>query len=139
MILPAAVWAELVEAARFAAPVEACGLLAGKNGKVTRFYPMTNADASPEHFSLLPAEQFAAVKDMRARGLEMLAVWHSHPATMARMSDEDLRLAFTPDLVHVILSLSSPAGPVLRAYRVTGGTAQEVQIEVTDANADRDR
>ena len=60
-------------ASRKSAPLEACGLLGGKDGRATAFYELTNADASAEHFSLKPEEQFAAIKDMRAKGIRMLA------------------------------------------------------------------
>ncbi|NQT20167.1 MAG: M67 family metallopeptidase [Planctomycetes bacterium] len=129
-----AVWAELVASARKAAPFEACGLLAGTVGQVTKFYPMTNIDASPEHFSMKPEEQFTAVKDMRRMGLKMLAIWHSHPSTPPRMSDEDLRLAFTPDVAYVILSLAMEP-PILGVYRVRDGVPE--RIEATIAETER--
>lgn len=121
--------AELVAAARAAAPLEACGLLAGAGGRVVRFYPLTNADASAEHYSMLPAEQFAAAKAMRKAGLNMLAVWHSHPATPPRMSEEDLRLAFMPDMVYLILSLASEP-PALGGYTVRGGVPERIAVSV---------
>ncbi len=37
------------------------------------------------------------------------------------MSDEDLRLAFTPGIVHLILSLAEPEHPDLRGYCVEQG------------------
>ncbi len=61
------VYTALVRAARRATPLEACGLCGGAAGHVTRFYELTNVDASPEHFGMRPEDQFAAVKDMRAR------------------------------------------------------------------------
>lgn len=123
--------AELVAYARHAAPNEACGLLAGRNGQVTKFYPMTNLDASPEHFSMQPEEQFAAVKDMRRMGLKMLAIWHSHPSTPPRMSTEDLRLAFTPDVAYVILSLAPDANPPCRAFVINSGSPQPLEVVMT--------
>lgn len=125
------VYGELVRAAQDAAPLEACGLLAGQGTRVTRFYPLTNADASAEHFSMLPGEQFAAVKAMRADGVKMLAIWHSHPATPARMSQEDLRLAFTPEAVYVILSLAGET-PTLGACTVRDGVPQPVKLNVVE-------
>lgn len=130
-------YAAMLAAAQKAAPCEACGLLAGKNGKVAKFYELTNADASPEHFSMIPAEQFAALKDMRAEGIELLAAWHSHPATPARMSDEDLRLAYAPGLVHVILSLAAPGKPQIRAFTVEAGLAEEVEVKISEMNQPR--
>jgi len=125
------IYNQLVFAAKTEAPNEACGLLAGIDNKITRFYKLTNADASPEHFSMIPAEQFAAVKDMRKAGIQMLAIWHSHPSTPARMSDEDLKLAFMPDTVYVILSLAKPDAPSLRGYQVADKRPIEIELNIT--------
>jgi proteasome lid subunit RPN8/RPN11 len=116
-------------AARAAAPLEACGLCGGQAGRVTSFHPLTNADASGEHYTMRPEEQFRAVRAMRAAGEAMLAIWHSHPASPARMSDEDLRLAFTAETVYLITSLASAEGPVLRGFTVRDGRAEPVDIE----------
>ncbi len=124
--------AELAAVAGTAAPLEACGLLAGMDGQVTKFYPMTNVDASPEHFSMKPEEQFAAVKDMRKIGLKILSIWHSHPSSPPRMSEEDLRLAYTSDIVYVILSLTVSQDAPLCGYRVTNGVSEQVEIVVKD-------
>ena len=101
-----AVFHEMLALSQEAAPLEACGLLAGTGDRAIKLYALTNADASPEHFSMKPQEQFAAAKDMRALGLRMVSIWHSHPASPAQMSAEDMRLAYTPDVVYVILSLA---------------------------------
>lgn len=118
----------MVSEARQEAPQEACGLLAGKGEKVIKCYVLTNADHSDEHFRLLPAEQFAAVRNMRAVGLRMLAIWHSHPCTLARMSAEDLKLAFTPDVSYVILSLADPEKPDIRAWQLSDETTVEIEV-----------
>lgn len=120
------------EAARVGAPLEVCGLLAGRDGVVERYFPMTNADAAAEHFSMLPEEQFAAVKEMRRGGLRLLAIWHSHPASPARMSQEDLRLALTPEVIYVITSLAVPPAEELRGYEVHDGQPHEIRITVTE-------
>jgi [CysO sulfur-carrier protein]-S-L-cysteine hydrolase len=88
------------------APNEACGYLRGADGVVTGAIRLTNVDASPEHYSLDPAEQFAALKEARERDEQLLAVYHSHPETPARMSDEDIRLANDPRMIYVIHSLA---------------------------------
>ena len=51
-------------------------------------------------------EQFAAVKKARDAGLRLLSVYHSHPETPARMSDEDIRLANDTGTVYLIYSVS---------------------------------
>ncbi len=115
----------LVQHARKEAPNEDCGLLAGRideaNGEkfVERVFFLTNLDHSPEHFSLDPKEQFAAVKEMRAAGLELLGNWHSHPATPSRPSEEDKRLAYDSRASYFIWSLNG-GEPVLNSFHVEG-------------------
>lgn len=115
--LPRSIYDELVGAAHSHAPLEACGLLAGKDDLVHQYYPMTNTDDSAEHYSMDPAEQFAAMKDMRSRGLEIVGIWHSHPATPPRMSEEDKTLAYTPGVSYVILSLAQEYHEQIRSFR----------------------
>lgn len=122
----------MVAAARQAAPLEACGLLGGRHGHATEFCELRNADASGEHYRMLPEEQLAAVKGFRAKGLAMTAIWHSHPATPARMSNEDLRLAYTPDVVYIILSLAAAPQPEIRGFMVEEGTPCPVAIAVVE-------
>lgn len=128
------VYEEMLRAAKKAAPLEACGLCGGSAAHITKFYELTNADASSEHFSMLPQEQFAVIKDMRAKGIKLLAIWHSHPATPARMSEEDLRLAYTPDVVYLILSLASKECPELRGFTIRNGKPEPVCITITTSN-----
>jgi len=118
----------LVAAARRVAPLEACGLCGGRDGRVTVFHELTNRDASGEHYTMLPEEQFAAVKAMRARGLAMLAIWHSHPATPARMSEEDKKLAYTPGVVYLITSLADPSAPQTCGFAMRDGDAHPLAI-----------
>ncbi len=110
---------KIVEHAKKNLPEEACGLLGGtKNGDektVEKVYLLTNIDHTNEHFSMDPREQLAAVKDMRANGLELLGNWHSHPESPSRPSEEDKRLAYDPTVNYLILSLMD-AEPVLRAF-----------------------
>ena len=130
LTLAKSVFDELAAAAAQGAPLEVCGLLAGTGARVTKGYLLANADASADHYRMLPAEQFAAINDMRRQGLRMLAIWHSHPASPARMSAEDLRLAYTPNVLYVILSLAEAGGPIARAFAVKEGVAQEVPMVI---------
>ena len=111
---------KIVTHSRSALPNEACGLVAGhiagdgvKN--VSEVYCLKNIDQSPEHFSMSSEEQFAAVADMRRRGIVLLGNFHSHPSTPARPSEEDIRLAFDKSLSYLIISLSQ-AEPVLKSF-----------------------
>lgn len=103
-------------------PNEACGLIAGTidgdKKYVKEVYLLTNVDASNEHFSMDPKEQFAAVKDARAKHLEMLGNFHSHPESPSRPSEEDKRLAYDSRANYLILSLEDREYPVLNAFLI---------------------
>ena len=116
-------YASIVAHAKKHAPLEACGLLGGKweddVKTVEKVYLLTNVDASQEHFSMDPKEQFAAVKDMRANGWGLLGNFHSHPATPSRPSEEDKRLAYDTNASYLILSLAGEE-PVLNSFKIDG-------------------
>jgi proteasome lid subunit RPN8/RPN11/TusA-related sulfurtransferase len=131
IVVPEAIIAALAAEARAGLPNEVCGYLAGKGRVVSRHYPLTNTDAAPDHFSMDPAEQFAAVRDMRGRGLALLAVYHSHPETPARPSEEDIRLAFDPEMSYVIVSLALDV-PQIKSFRIKDGKVREERIETGD-------
>jgi len=97
----------IYEQAEEEAPLEACGYLAGKEGVITSRYKMTNVDKSETHFSLDPKEQFQVAKSVRANGSDLIAVYHSHPASPARPSEEDIRLAHDSSIIYVIVSLEN--------------------------------
>jgi proteasome lid subunit RPN8/RPN11 len=128
--IPHAIHDDMISHAKEGFPLEVCGILGGEGQTVSAIYRMTNTDASNEHFMMEPKEQFAVVKDLRAKGLTMLAVYHSHPETPARPSEEDIRLALTPDISYLIISLADQANPVVKSYKINPGNVQLEPIEV---------
>jgi proteasome lid subunit RPN8/RPN11 len=128
--IPKAIHEDVIAHAREGFPLEVCGILGGNGDTVSAIYRMTNTDASNEHFMMEPREQFSVVKDLRAKGLVMLAIYHSHPETPARPSEEDIRLALTPGVSYVIISLADPRQPVVKSYRIDQGTVDPEVIGV---------
>ena len=131
LAIPKHIYAAVLAHGRAGFPLETCGILGGQDGVVSEFYPMTNTDQSREHLLMDPKEQFAVVKDLRAKGKGMVAIYHSHPDTLARPSEEDIRLAKTPGVATVILSLVGPE-PVLKSFRIFAGMSAPEPIEVQD-------
>ena len=127
--IPGNIFEQMLQQAKAQAPIEACGTLAGKDGTVKKFYEMTNADQSRDHFMMAPQEQFKVVKDIRSAGLEMLAIYHSHPESPARPSAEDIRLALTPDVIYVIVSLRNTE-PAVKGFLIEDNTVTEVPVEI---------
>lgn len=130
--IPNRIFEDMLEQARAEAPIECCGILAGSGARVETLYKMTNAENRRDHYMMAPEQQFAAVKDIRSSSLEMLAIYHSHPETPARPSAEDIKLALTPDVVYVILSLQGNKGPVVKGFEIEDDTVTEVAVTITE-------
>jgi [CysO sulfur-carrier protein]-S-L-cysteine hydrolase len=128
--LPRHIYDDLIAHAREGFPLEVCGILGGREGAIEKAFRMTNTDASNEHFTMEPREQFAVVKELRAAGLEMSAVYHSHPETPARPSQEDIRLALTPGISHVIISVMDADRPDLKSFKISDGVVTPEEVEI---------
>jgi len=110
-------------------PEEVCGYLAGIDRDVSKHFPLTNIDHSPEHFSFDPAEQFQVVREVRKAGQVILANYHSHPETPARPSVEDIRLAYDPEISYVIVSLEAEM-PDIKSFRIRNGEVEKEEIQI---------
>ena len=124
------IFENIVDQAKAEAPIEACGILAGHGSAVEKIYKMINVNNRHDHFMMQPEEQFAVMKDMRAAELSMLAIYHSHPESPARPSQEDIRMAFTPGVAYVIVSLQDESRPVIKGFEIEDGTVAEVPVKI---------
>lgn len=128
MKIPREMWEAMVRHAKEGAPLEACGLVGGRGDEALVFHPTPN-EAASEVFYTVPAKEILRFqRRLDAEGLELVAIFHSHPATQAYPSPTDIRLAFYPDAVYLILSLASEP-PVLRGFRIRDGAVTEVPVE----------
>ena len=126
-----AVWDEIIVHAQNDAPIEACGYLGQTDGIITVCRPMKNIDESGEHFTLDPEEQFSAVKEMRKNGVRLAAVYHSHPKTPARPSEEDIRLAYDPGVSYVIASLKD-GGKSVKSFLIRDSQVTTEDIVIVE-------
>jgi [CysO sulfur-carrier protein]-S-L-cysteine hydrolase len=122
---------QIVAHARQDAPVEACGFLIGTEGRILRHYPVTNAEGRNDHFTFEPNEQLAAYRTARQEGLGVVGVYHSHPASPAMPSAEDIRLARSSTLLHIIVSLMNGATTV-KGFYIKKGEVEEELLVVKD-------
>ena len=107
--------------ARECAPLECCGLLGGGADAARTAYPLRNVAPRPEvAYEAAPEELFDAQRRMRARGEELVAVYHSHPRSAdPAPSATDVRLAFYPSAVYFIIGFDAAGACVLRAFRIS--------------------
>lgn len=95
---------------------------------------MENSLHSPVRYQMEPREQFQVQKSLRSEGLEMWAIYHSHPVTEPVPSATDIRLAFYPDLIYLLTSLKDTP-PLLRSFRIRDGRVEEAPLTLTDGIA----
>lgn len=94
-------WQEMLEHVDRQAPLEACGLLAGKNDEVKKVILVRNQAQSPVRFLMEPYEQLEAFNWIDSHGLDLLGIFHSHPAGPGTASVTDINEA-AYEVVHLI-------------------------------------
>ncbi len=119
---------QIVAHARREAPRECCGVIGGTNGKVSEVHSLTNLEPGNTRYRIDDAELYRVYRGLDERGGEVLAIYHSHPATPAYPSPTDVALALWPEAHYLICSLADPHRPDLRAFRIVGGHIREVPI-----------
>jgi proteasome lid subunit RPN8/RPN11 len=110
-------------------PKEACGILAGKEGVVQKVYRMKNIENSPVSYTMDSEEQFIVMKEIREKGLDLTAIYHSHPDLDVYPSPKDIHLAFYSESVYIIIGLSE-GEPKIRAFSIREENIDEVEIKV---------
>ncbi len=85
------------------APLEACGLLAGKDSQVEVVIEVKNQAQSPVRFVMDPIEQLHAFEWIDFQGMDLIAIFHSHPAGPETVSPTDIADS-AYDVVQIILS-----------------------------------
>jgi proteasome lid subunit RPN8/RPN11 len=110
------------------APLEACGLLAGKNNTVQAVLEIRNQAHSPVRFVMDPQEQLTAFNWIDSNALDLLAIFHSHPAGPEVISETDIAEAAYA-VVHIICSQKKGKWRG-RGFWIEGGQASEVTLEI---------
>lgn len=119
-------------------PNECCGFLAGRltgpdgaggcHGRAVQRYPLVNTAPEPrtEYFAE-GKELLQHCREMRQHGLEILAIYHSHPTSAPRPSRKDLeRNFYGSEVMHFIISLQGEA-PEVRAWWLDADAYREAE------------
>lgn len=121
----------MIAHARREAPIECCGVLGGRDGRVLKLYQATNAEHSRYCYNIEPQELFRINRECEENGWQFLAIYHSHPDSAAYPSPTDVHLAaLWPESLYFIVSLLSPENPEVRAFRIRNGEVTEEKIEI---------
>lgn len=123
-------WREMLEYVHRHAPLEACGLLAGTPDGVEKVIFVRNRAQSPTRFVMDPHEQIKAFQWIESNGLELLGIFHSHPAGPETASATDIAEA-AYEVVHIIWSQASGHWQA-RGFWIEASRANEVSLQIID-------
>lgn len=113
-------------------PLEICGLLVGtRNGddsEVLEVHRTDSEDKSALTYTVNPLQQLKIERDAQKKGLQVVGIYHTHPATVPYPSVTDVARAHwgdTDDLLfpgysYLIVSLRDPARPEPRSFKIEG-------------------
>jgi proteasome lid subunit RPN8/RPN11 len=122
---------ELLQLAKDALPNECCAFLLGEHnriGKVAVILPLRNLDESPISFSVDPAELLNAYNLAESKGMEVTAIFHSHPAK-ASPSSSDIKYMRINPVIWVIYSTTENE---IKAFLYEDEVVREITIKIID-------
>ena len=115
------------------APNEACGLLGSRGERVERVVAIANIAASPDrYFEMDPREMVNALFQFERQGLDVAAIWHSHPAGEPVPSARDIRKVSWPQVTQLIVG-TGRGRPQLAAWQIRNGEVSRVPLHIGDA------
>lgn len=126
--VPASVGRAMLAHARRDRPRECCGFLIGRAGEVAFSVAMPNIAQGNTRYRIDDAAHFALrrlLRDTTPR-LEIVGVYHSHPAGEARPSSTDLAESMYPKWIYIIVGLRHPAK--IRGFVLRNGRSRAVTI-----------
>jgi proteasome lid subunit RPN8/RPN11 len=129
---------QIREYAAAAYPNEGCGVLVGRfaGGRVEALEATSganlNTDRARDRYLLDPEDILRADHDARARGLDIVGFWHSHPDHPARPSQFDTDHAWV-DYVYIIVNTTADGANDLNGFTLgeEGGPFEKLPLVVT--------
>ena len=125
---------ELIKIAKDSLPNECCAFLLGEHNdenKVAMILPMRNIDESPVSFSIDAAELLNAYTFADTKGMEITAIFHSHPAK-ALPSSTDIKYMQINPVAWVIYSTIEDK---IRAFVYENEGIKEIGIKTIASKA----
>ena len=74
---------------------------------------------------------FEAVRDMRGVGIEIVAIYHSHPTSAPVPSRTDLERNYSPDVMNLIISLQD-GDPQMRGWWLEQNSFREANWRLAE-------
>ena len=117
-------------------PNECCGVLLGKNvaGEGNRvhcivFAGNTRTDSAHNRYHIAPQELIKIQREARARELDIVGLYHSHPDHPAQWSSTDFGEAHWLGCSYVITSVEQGKATVTNSFLLTGTSEEDKKFE----------
>ncbi len=115
LVLSIAFQETIIQESLAGAPEEICGIVRGRDGKALELYAARNEAENRRINYLVDPQVLMKQFQFEEQGDEMLAIYHSHPASEAYPSATDAWTAQYPDAVFLICSLATQP-PEIRGF-----------------------
>ena len=109
-------------------------MIGGADGLAQTIYRTRNVAPDPlVTYEAAAEDLFAAQRQMRERGEQLIAIYHSHPRSAnPEPSATDVRLAYYPSAVYLIVGLGNDE-PCVRAFRINEREGwQPIDYQIVD-------
>ncbi|MEK6751072.1 MAG: M67 family metallopeptidase [Chloroflexota bacterium] len=110
------------------APLESCGLLAGRDAKVEKIFFVQNQAQSAVRYVMNPIEQLNAFEWIDSNDMNLLGIFHSHPAGPETVSPTDIAQAAYA-VTYIILARVDAAWRA-RGFWIENSGFREVILQV---------
>jgi len=118
----------IIAHARHGYPDEICGLISGREGQAVELHPGRNVSATPRTTFELDVDTLALQIQFADEGLDLVGIYHSHPAGPDVPSATDVARSYYPEAVYLICSMADASYPSLRAFRILANAVSEVRL-----------
>lgn len=103
-------------------------MLIGRADEILEAVRASNLAESPNRFLIDPKDHIAARRNARARGLDVVGFYHSHPHSPPEPSATDRAEASYPN--HLYLIVSPQSEPRARLFRLDGDRFVEIPFVI---------
>ena len=126
---------QIIEHARRGLPYEVCGLIGGHGGLAEAVVAVPNASLTPRtSFEMERQAMVDSIVILQRAGLEVVAIYHSHPDGNLEPSATDVSQATWPDAITLIVGLDEQANCCgVRAWTIRAGRVDAAEVEITDS------
>ena len=115
------------------APRECCGVLIGRPDVILESARALNLADGTTRFLLDPRDHIRAMRESRARQMDVVGFYHSHPRSPAYPSRTDVAESGYAGALHLIAG-EGDRGREMRLFVIDGASVEECQFQIVSGS-----